>query len=249
MGSQVRRSVSVTVEYGGFQLKGNAMKSKHKSLLSAVSVFAIGLAAILPCGCCADRYRDYDPVSRGAAVGSCFAWGMAYALLGAGAGSLVGNQSDQACEGAAIGAASAVAVFSLANLFDQQDQHNRQGKSSQINNRVNTRANHNPIAAFRGDTSKDIVELSASPGETVELSAAGSTDPDGERVYYRWHQNRELGSFRQPISITGKRSRDASFIAPSVSAPRTIHLLLTVSDDGHPILYSHRRIIVTVEPK
>lgn len=109
-------------------------------------------------------------------------------------------------------------------------------------------ANHNPIAAFQGNTSKDSVELSASSGETVELSAAGSRDPDGDKLSYRWWQYPEPGSFGGLVSISDSASRDASFIAPRVSAPKTIHVILTVMDDGRPSLYSYRRIVVTVKP-
>ncbi len=46
-------------------------------------------------------------------------------------------------------------------------------------------ANHRPVAGFAGNTSRDIVNLTAKPGETVELSAAGSYGPDGDALSYR----------------------------------------------------------------
>ncbi|MHC4580638.1 MAG: DUF1593 domain-containing protein [Planctomycetota bacterium] len=110
-------------------------------------------------------------------------------------------------------------------------------------------ANHNPIAAFRGDTGRDIVELVASPGETVELSAAGTSDPDGDKLSYRWWHYREPGDFHGTVEIIDSTARDSSFAAPDVSRPRTIHVVLTVVDDGNPNLYSYRRIIVRVKPK
>ena len=205
------------------------MKSKYRGLLSVLSVFVIGLAAILPCGGCTtgDGLKD----------GICYGVGITWGIIGAIPGAAVGYAFDEPGAGAAVGGAIVGAVAIEPCLSS-----NRKQTSKQIDN-------HNPIAAFQGDTSKDIVELSASPGEAVKLSAAGSIDPDGDRLYYRWWQDRELGSFRGPVSITDRRARDASFVAPNVSAPRTICLFLTVSDDGQPILYSSRRIIVTVEPK
>ena len=110
-------------------------------------------------------------------------------------------------------------------------------------------ANHNPIAAFKGDTGREIVEMVASSGEEVELSAAGSSDPDGNELSYRWWQYREPGSFSGAVNIIDSNARDAGFVAPNVSAPKTIHVILTVMDDGHPNLYNYRRIIVTVKPK
>ncbi len=52
------------------------------------------------------------------------------------------------------------------------------------------------------------------------------------------------------VKIIDSTARDASFIAPIVSAPRTIHLLLTVTDYRDRRYYpSSRKIIVTVKPK
>ena len=39
-----------------------------------------------------------------------------------------------------------------------------------------SKANHNPLAVLSGDRSKKVIEISAKPGETVRLSAEGSTD-------------------------------------------------------------------------
>lgn len=110
-------------------------------------------------------------------------------------------------------------------------------------------ANHNPIAAFRGDAGRDIVELVALPGEVVELSAAGTCDPDGDELSYRWWQYRGPGDFNGSIEIIGSSAREAGFVAPGVSWPRTIHIVLTVADNGSPNLYSYRRVVVTVKPK
>ena len=44
--------------------------------------------------------------------------------------------------------------------------------------KTNEEANHNPVTAFLGDTSKGIVYLSAKPGETVLLDASASSNPD-----------------------------------------------------------------------
>jgi len=42
-------------------------------------------------------------------------------------------------------------------------------------------ANHNPVAAIRGDLTRTIVRIAARPGETVALDALVTTDPDGIR--------------------------------------------------------------------
>ena len=217
------------------------MKSKYRDLLSVLSAFVLGLAAILPCGGCA---------SSDGLEGFCYGAGIANGIFGAIIGGAVGYAFDEPGAGAAVGGAIVGAVAIEPCLSS-----NRKQTSKQIDNHNPIAAfqgdtSHYPIAAFQGDISKDIVRLSASPGEAVKLSAEGSIDPDGDQLYYRWWQHRELGSFHQAITITDKMSRDASFIAPSVSEPRTIHLLLTVTDYRDRRYYpSSRKIIVTVKPK
>lgn len=109
-------------------------------------------------------------------------------------------------------------------------------------------ANHNPVAAFRGDTSRAVVRLTAAPGETVPLSAAGSRDPDGDRLAYAWTHYREPGSYDGTVDVQNSSAREARFVAPEVRAPETVHLIMTVTDNGEPSLYSYRRIVVVVEP-
>jgi len=109
-------------------------------------------------------------------------------------------------------------------------------------------ANHNPIAAFNNDKSKAVANLSVKPGETIKLSAAGTSDPDGDTLTYNWFFYKEAGDYNDTISIRNNNAKEASFIAPNIKQKRKIHIILEVKDDGEPNLYSYRRIIVTVEP-
>ncbi len=45
-------------------------------------------------------------------------------------------------------------------------------------------ANHNPVAALNGDKSRNVIYQRATPGATVQLDAAGSSDPDGDSLSY-----------------------------------------------------------------
>ncbi len=110
------------------------------------------------------------------------------------------------------------------------------------------KANHNPIAAFKGDTSKDIVHLTVHSGEEVPLSGEGSSDPDGDKLSYEWVHYAEPGSYPGKIDLLGSNKQQAHFIAPEVSEPEIVHIILTVKDDRTPSLFSYRRIIVTIEP-
>ena len=40
----------------------------------------------------------------------------------------------------------------------------------------------------------------------------------------------------------------ASFVAPKVSTPETIHVILAVTDNGTPALTRYQRVVVTVVP-
>jgi hypothetical protein len=109
-------------------------------------------------------------------------------------------------------------------------------------------ANHNPIAAFNNDKSKAVANLTVKTGQTVKLCAAGTTDPDGDKLLYHWFVYKEAGDYNDAISIRNSNAIEASFTAPEVSQTRKIHIILEVKDDGRPNLYSYRRIIVSVKP-
>jgi hypothetical protein len=109
-------------------------------------------------------------------------------------------------------------------------------------------ANHPPIAAFDDDEGRQIVRLSAISGDTVALSAFGSSDPEGDALSYEWFQYVEAGTYPSAVSLSGATARDASFVAPSVEAPATLHIILAVTDDGSPSLTSYRRVVVTISP-
>ena len=116
------------------------------------------------------------------------------------------------------------------------------------------KANHPPVVQLAHAD-----ELAAKRGDTVRLSAAGSSDPDGDALSYEWFYYGEAGSFTvssgrsgQPLDIRGFDQRDASFVVPAqrVMPPGigTMHIILAVTDHGTPRLTRYRRVIVKVEP-
>lgn len=111
------------------------------------------------------------------------------------------------------------------------------------------KANHNPIAVFQGDTSKAVATMRIRPGQRVNLSATGTYDPDGDKVFYHWFVYNEAGNFKGTIEIKNNTSPEAYFVAPQVEDPKLLHIILEVKDDGQPCLYSYRRIIITIEGK
>ena len=57
-------------------------------------------------------------------------------------------------------------------------------------------ANHPPVVVLDHATA-----LKVRPGETVKLSALGTSDPDGDDLQYRWWQYREAGTYDGFIGI------------------------------------------------
>ena len=107
-------------------------------------------------------------------------------------------------------------------------------------------ANHPPVAALARDTSRDVVRLTARPGERVALSAAGSSDPDGNGLSFRWFVYPEAGTYEGPVKLQDATSRDAVLDVPDTAAGKSLHVILEVTDDGTPPLTRYRRVVVEV---
>jgi len=114
-------------------------------------------------------------------------------------------------------------------------------------------ANHPPIARIEGEKL-----LEATAGDTIKLSAIGSTDPDGDAISYNWFCYSEAGTFPassartgQPIEIRDFDQARAWFIVPTkrVMPPGkgTIHIILALTDHGSPRLTRYQRVIITVK--
>ena len=101
--------------------------------------------------------------------------------------------------------------------------------------------------------------INAKPGERVELSATGSTDPDGDALSYEWFCYEEAGTRAMSNSRTGVKLDINNFDQPKawftvktarVMPPGTgsMHIILAVTDHGTPRLTRYQRVIVTVSP-
>ncbi|MHC4504180.1 MAG: DUF1593 domain-containing protein, partial [Planctomycetota bacterium] len=111
--------------------------------------------------------------------------------------------------------------------------------------RPRDRANHRPTAVLNADRSRRVLRLAADPASEVKLSAAGSSDPDGDSLTCRWWVYREAGSCRSDVPI---RSADAAAVVtvPQAASGREIHVILEVTDDGEPPLTAYRRVVLEV---
>ena len=105
--------------------------------------------------------------------------------------------------------------------------------------------NRNPVAIVNGDTTYDVVSVTAEVGQTVKVSAAGSTDPDGDSLTYQWRVDKPAG-YAGDLTFASGRPGEATFSVPADAAGKEIHVLLRVTDDGSPALSAWRRVIVNV---
>jgi len=105
-------------------------------------------------------------------------------------------------------------------------------------------ANHPPVAALAHD---QVIE--ASEGEKVLLKAEGCSDPDGDKLSYRWIYYREAGNSVYWLDMENENSPLTTFTTPTMGFPQEMHFILAVSDDGQPSLTRYRRVIVKVKPK
>jgi hypothetical protein len=105
-------------------------------------------------------------------------------------------------------------------------------------------ANHPPVPRVEGT-----LRWQVAPGETINLDASGSSDPDGDSLQFEWVVYSEASDYRGPLpKIRDAAAPKTSFVAPAVKSPETIHLVVAVSDRGSPPLTRYARVIVSVKP-
>jgi hypothetical protein len=104
-------------------------------------------------------------------------------------------------------------------------------------------ANHQPVVNLA-----HAQDLKIRPGDTVALSAQGTTDPDGDELTYRWWQYKQADTYDGTIEIRDAGKQDASFKVPGEAAEgKTIHIICEVTDDGTPQLTRYQRVVIEIE--
>jgi hypothetical protein len=107
--------------------------------------------------------------------------------------------------------------------------------------------NHPPQIMLNQDTTRQIHYLKVRPGDVVNLSAGGSSDPDGHKLSYHWYSYREAGNYQGEVTIKKNRSKKAKVIIPETASAATIHVILEVTDHAAPSLTAYRRVIIQVQ--
>lgn len=106
------------------------------------------------------------------------------------------------------------------------------------------KANHNPVLVLNGNSGKSVAKATVKPGEKVVLTAKGSSDPDGDKLNYRWFIYREAGSYNGKLELNST-TEEVAFPMPELKDGQQLHIILEVKDSGTPALFSYRRVILT----
>ncbi len=104
-------------------------------------------------------------------------------------------------------------------------------------------ANHPPVIKLAHG-----VDIEAKPGETIELSARGTTDPDGDELNCHWWQYQEADTYTGNVTIENSNAWKASFTVPAdAEKGQNIHVICEVQDNGYPQTTRYQRVIITVK--
>ena len=92
------------------------------------------------------------------------------------------------------------------------------------------------------------MDITANPGSIIQLSAEGTSDPDGDELNYKWWQYQEVGTYTGSITIENSKAQEASFNIPAdAKNGQSIHIICEVKDNGSPQLTRYQRVIVKVK--
>lgn len=105
-------------------------------------------------------------------------------------------------------------------------------------------ANHPPSPALNHPDA-----ITVRSGETFQLDARGTSDPDGDSLSFFWFEYRGAGTCPRPLTFQGAENLvRVSLTAPKVEQAATAHVILRVRDKGTPPLSRYKRVIVTITP-
>ncbi|KAJ5362101.1 hypothetical protein N7541_002945 [Penicillium brevicompactum] len=126
-----------------------------------------------------------------------------------------------------------------------------------------SRATHAPIAIVNGSSTRDVLEYTVSPEQTIILDASKSCSTDGNSLSYSWWQYLEpssnLNTPKRDVTVLELRDVHAARISVDIPSAQTLsragrgvhphadkhlHLILEVSNG---LQVSYRRIILTIK--
>jgi len=122
-------------------------------------------------------------------------------------------------------------------------------------------ANHNPVIEVNGQPGTAPIELDAELGKRVVLDASRSSDPDHQKLHFKWFTYPEAGGTEinlSDVNIDGADSAKVTITPTAVchlpwlpgvvpcKGDGVAHVILAVTDEGAPRLTSYRRVILNV---
>lgn len=110
------------------------------------------------------------------------------------------------------------------------------------------KGNRNPVVVVNGNKGSEILKLSPKQGETIELDASETSDPDGDSFVHKWWVLPESGTYTADVHIMNTDRPKAEVLIPVDAAGKTIHIICEVTDTGTPPLSQYRRVIVKAVP-
>lgn len=105
------------------------------------------------------------------------------------------------------------------------------------------KGNRNPIVAINDNIGLAIITNSSAPGTTVTLDASKTTDPDSDKLTFKWWVLSEAGTYAGAVKIANPDTSRATVEIPTDSAGKSFHVICEVTDDGVHHLTSYRRIL------
>ena len=108
-------------------------------------------------------------------------------------------------------------------------------------------ANHNPVAIVNDDHSNKVLTMEVKAGSSIKIQANDSYDPDDNQLKFHWWMYQEAGSYSKEVTFKNQYSKRPTIEIPDDAKGSTIHVILSLSDDGVPALTSYRRVILDVQ--
>ncbi len=109
-------------------------------------------------------------------------------------------------------------------------------------------ANHPPVVVINGKADPAPVVMHVTPGQRIQLTANGSSDPDGDALTYLWWIDGSSSAGQARLaSERGQSAQDTcDVVIPDDIAAPSVHVVLEVTDEGAPRLTRYRRIVFDI---
>ncbi|WP_340111999.1 DUF1593 domain-containing protein [Maribellus mangrovi] len=103
-------------------------------------------------------------------------------------------------------------------------------------------ANHHPLVRLKNTP----LNIEAKAGDTIKLDASATTDPDKDKIDFRWWNYKEAGTYKGREINDAVTPKTKITISNDALPGETIHMICEVSDSGSPSLTSYQRVIITI---